>query len=113
MAKIIAPTKGYNGISASVTFKAGVGYTDDPHLLEWFERKGYTVESEEPAGEKKSTKAEKKAAEEKAAAEEKIKAELAAKAEEFKLDLPEGLTVEQVKEAVEAAEKEAAEKGEE
>jgi len=113
MAKIIAPAKGYNGTSASVTFKAGVGHTDDPHLIDWFEKKGYTVEPEESAGEKKLTKAEKKAAEEKAAAEEKIKAELAAKAEELKLDLPEGLTVEQVKEAVDAAEREAAEKGEE
>jgi len=49
MAKIIAPNKRYNGISASVQFKEGVGYTDNPRLIEWFERKGYTVEREEPA----------------------------------------------------------------
>ncbi len=44
MAKIIAPTKGYKGTSASVTFKDGVGYTDNPHLIDWFKGKGYGVE---------------------------------------------------------------------
>ena len=47
MAKVYAPLKDYNGISASVTFVNGVGETDNENLLEWFEEKGYTVEREE------------------------------------------------------------------
>lgn len=46
MAKVIAPNKEYTGISAGVTFANGVGETDNPHLLEWFESKGYEVEKE-------------------------------------------------------------------
>lgn len=109
MAKIIAPVAGYTGVSASVQFEKGVGHTDDPHLIEWFEKKGYEIESEDLAKEKKMTAAEKKAAareaEKKTAEEEAIKADLTARAEELKLDLPEGLTIDQVKEMVEAAEK--------
>lgn len=45
MAKIHAPNKQYNGVSASVTFVNGVGETDKPELLEWFESHGYEVES--------------------------------------------------------------------
>ncbi|MCY9760922.1 hypothetical protein M5X06_18740 [Paenibacillus alvei] len=46
MAKVIAPNKEYTGISAGVAFANGVGETDNPHLLEWFESKGYEVEKE-------------------------------------------------------------------
>lgn len=56
MAKVYAPLKDYNGISASVTFVNGVGETDNENLLEWFEEKGYTVEREEkPKRAKKAT----------------------------------------------------------
>ena len=55
MAKVYAPLKDYNGISASVEFVNGVGETDNENLLEWFEEKGYTVERDEkPKRAKKS-----------------------------------------------------------
>lgn len=41
--KIIAPNKSYTGVSASVAFCNGVGYTDNKILLEWFIDKGYRV----------------------------------------------------------------------
>lgn len=44
MAKIYAPNRQYNGLSATIMFVNGVGETDNPQLLEWFESKGYTVE---------------------------------------------------------------------
>jgi len=44
MAKVFAPNKQYNGISAGVTFVNGVGETTDPYLLSWFKDKGYQVE---------------------------------------------------------------------
>lgn len=44
MAKIYAPNKQYCGVSASVSFVNGVGETDDPNLIEWFEDHGYKVE---------------------------------------------------------------------
>ena len=47
MAKVYAPNKQYNGISASVAFAKGVGETDNPALLEWFKNHGYTVAEEE------------------------------------------------------------------
>ncbi len=47
MAKIYAPNKQYNGISASVAFARGVGETEDPTLLEWFRSHGYEVEEEQ------------------------------------------------------------------
>ena len=56
MAKVYAPLKDYNGISASVTFVNGVGETDNENLLEWFEEHNYTVEREEkPKRAKKAT----------------------------------------------------------
>ena len=55
MAKVYAPLKDYNGISASVEFANGVGETDNENLLEWFEEKGYTVEREKPKRAKKAT----------------------------------------------------------
>lgn len=48
MATIQTKVKGYNGVSASVRFVNGIGYTDDPHLIEWFKKHGYTVLDEEP-----------------------------------------------------------------
>lgn len=56
MAKVYAPLKDYNGISASVEFVNGVGETDNENLLEWFEEKGYTVEREEKPKRAKKTK---------------------------------------------------------
>jgi len=44
MAKIHTPNKGYNGISAGVDFRDGVGECSDPYLLAWFTAKGYEVE---------------------------------------------------------------------
>lgn len=46
MAKIICPNKQYNGISASVSFTNGIGQTDNPKLIKWFKKHGYTVEGE-------------------------------------------------------------------
>ena len=64
MAKIYTPVKGYNGISASVTFKEGVGETSDAHLIEWFRAHGYTVvediPEEKPAKPKRRTTRKKK-----------------------------------------------------
>ena len=51
MAKIYAPNKQYDGISASVAFTRGVGESENPALLDWFKSHGYTVE--EPQEEKK------------------------------------------------------------
>ena len=44
MARIHAPNKNYNGTSASVAFQQGVGETDDPTLIAWFQSRGYRVE---------------------------------------------------------------------
>ncbi len=42
--KIYAPVKDANGVYASVRFVNGVGETDNPHLISWFESHGYGVE---------------------------------------------------------------------
>lgn len=42
--KITAPNRRYNGVTATVAFREGVGETDSPALLEWFASHGYTVE---------------------------------------------------------------------
>ena len=44
MARIYAPNPIYTGTSASVAFQQGVGYTDDPDLIAWFQSRGYRVE---------------------------------------------------------------------
>lgn len=44
MAKILAPNKQYTGISASVSFVNGVGETNSPHLIDWFNEHGYKVD---------------------------------------------------------------------
>lgn len=43
MAKIYSNNKQYNGISASVNSINGVGESNLPHLLAWFQENGYTV----------------------------------------------------------------------
>lgn|GEM_PF-948109 len=43
MAKIYSNNKQYNGLSASVNFVNGVGESNLPHLLAWFQECGYTV----------------------------------------------------------------------
>lgn len=42
--KVYAPNKQYTGVSAGISFCNGVGETDDPHLLNWFDSHGYEVE---------------------------------------------------------------------
>lgn len=44
MSKVYTPVKNYNGISAGISFRDGVGETDSPHLLDWFWKHGYRVE---------------------------------------------------------------------
>lgn len=43
--KIYAPVKDANGVYASVRFVNGVGETDNPTLIKWFETHGYTIEN--------------------------------------------------------------------
>lgn len=42
--KVYAPNEQYTGTSASVSFCNGVGETNDPHLLKWFQGHGYEIE---------------------------------------------------------------------
>jgi len=44
MFKVRAPNRTHSGISAGVSFTAGVGHTDNPAALAYFQRAGYTVE---------------------------------------------------------------------
>ena len=88
MAKIFAPNKAYNGETASVHFASGTGETENSALLAWFSEHGYTVEDTSTEQEAEMT-------------------DLAKRCEALKLDLPDGLTVDQVREAVEKAEQEA------
>lgn len=44
--RIYAPVKNANGRYASVMFTDGIGYTDDPMLIDWFINHGYEVEDE-------------------------------------------------------------------
>lgn len=44
MKRITAPNPNYKGVSASVTFEDGIGYTDDENLIGWFNEHGYKVE---------------------------------------------------------------------
>ena len=41
--KIYAPVKDFNGLRGNVRFVNGVGETDDPQLIKWFETHGYKV----------------------------------------------------------------------
>ena len=58
MAKIYAPNKQYDGISASVKFTNGVGVTESPLLKEWFLTHGYMVEEEKNTNVDKMSKEE-------------------------------------------------------
>ena len=42
--KIYAPVKDFNGWRGNVRFVNGVGETNDPKLIQWFETNGYIVE---------------------------------------------------------------------
>lgn len=44
--KVYSKVPTANGIYASVNFQNGVGETDNPHLLDWFKKHGYTLESD-------------------------------------------------------------------
>ena len=54
MAKIYAINKEYNGVTASVPFTNGVGFSSDPYLLDWFKEHGYEVKEEDDITEAKS-----------------------------------------------------------
>lgn len=45
--KIYAPVKDFNGWRGNVRFVNGVGETDDPQLIKWFETHGYKVPIQE------------------------------------------------------------------
>lgn len=47
--KIYAPVKNATGVWCSVHFQNGVGETDNPHLIDWFKKHGYAVDSEPSA----------------------------------------------------------------
>lgn len=44
MAKVYSPNKKYNGETATVSFRDGVGETNNKYLIEYLKSKGYTVE---------------------------------------------------------------------
>ena len=46
MAKVYAPNRDYNGVTASVPFTNGVGFSSNPYLLDWFKEHGYKVEDD-------------------------------------------------------------------
>ena len=48
MAKIYAPNTEYTGLSASIVFINGVAECDNPNLIEWFRKKGYRIDEEQP-----------------------------------------------------------------
>lgn len=90
MSKIYAPNKQYTGVSAGVPFSAGVAECANPTRLYWFREHGYRVEEEEIP--------------------DPVISDLVSRAEKLKLKLPDGLTVDQVRAAVEQAEAEKAAK---
>lgn len=45
--KIYAPVKDFNGLRCNVRFTNGVGETNDPKAIKWFETHGYKVPIEE------------------------------------------------------------------
>lgn len=48
MTKITTPVEGFTGQVAGVAFANGVGETDDPIALGYFERRGYGIEKADP-----------------------------------------------------------------
>lgn len=57
MTKIKAPNGSYTGVSATVAFCNGIGFTTDKHLIEWFRERGYEVEEEAEATKESEKKA--------------------------------------------------------
>lgn len=47
MATVIAPVAGWTGTVGVVDFSDGVGHTDDPRALRYFQRAGYTIEHDD------------------------------------------------------------------
>lgn len=48
MAKVYAPNEDFTGTTASTPFAGGVAHdVRNPHLLSWFESRGYRVEHDE------------------------------------------------------------------
>lgn len=52
MAKITAPNKEFTGKRGQVAFVDGAAETDDPGMLAYFKRHGYTIEDEKKASAK-------------------------------------------------------------
>ena len=50
--KIYAPVKDFDGLRNNIRFVRGVGETNDPKLIEWFETHGYTIETNDVVVEK-------------------------------------------------------------
>ena len=72
MAKFKTPVEGFTGVVAGVTFKDGVGETDDAAAIAYFDRHGYKAGEKaaaKPAADEKAAPAKKAAA--KPAADEK------------------------------------------
>ena len=52
MAKIKAPNGQYAGVSAGVSFRDGIGETNDAKAIKWFKEHGYEVIEEPKKGSK-------------------------------------------------------------
>lgn len=48
MATVHAPNPRHDGTTASVKFRDGKAEVNDPYLLDWFRRHGYTIEGDTP-----------------------------------------------------------------
>lgn len=48
MATVIAPVAGWTGTVGNTEFVDGVGHTDVPKALRYFQRAGFTIEPDEP-----------------------------------------------------------------
>lgn len=60
MAKIFAPNKQYTGVVATVSFVDGVGESNDSYLIDYFKRKGYTIEEKKETPKTKTSSTRKK-----------------------------------------------------
>jgi hypothetical protein len=91
--KIIkTPVEGFSGVVAGVAFADGVGKTDDPSAIAYFQRHGYGV-GEEPAKDPTDPDRKYPAGD---PSDKWKKAELLAYAEDRKIDIGEAKTVEQI-----------------
>lgn len=50
--KVYAPVNDFNGVRGNVRFTKGVGETNDPKMIEWFETHGYICEKCDTLSEK-------------------------------------------------------------